>query len=93
MPSEKKTAVTRPQNIFLESRNRLAVTGVTDIDSFDEATVLLYTDLGALVVQGSGLHIDRIDLDSGELTLTGEVSGLVYDASRIKGGLLTRLFR
>ncbi|MBS4785244.1 MAG: sporulation protein YabP [Clostridiales bacterium] len=93
MPADKKTSTVRPQNIFLESRSKMSVTGVTDIDSFDENTILLYTDLGALVIHGSGLHIDRIDLDSGELTLTGEVASVAYDGSRVKGGLFTRLFR
>lgn len=59
MPADKKTSTVRPQNIFLESRSKMSVTGVTDIDSFDENTILLYTDLGALVIHGSGLHIDR----------------------------------
>ena len=93
MASDKKGAAQRPQNLFMESRSKMAGTGVTDIDSFDENSILLYTDLGALVIHGAGLHIDRIDLDSGELTLTGEISSAAYDESRVKGGFFTRLFR
>jgi len=83
-----------PHNVILEGRKNLSVTGVTDIESFDEQVVILYTDLGELTIKGEGLHINRIDVDSGELSLEGEVYGLSYDDHLPhKGGFLSRLFR
>lgn len=94
MAEEKKKMPTRPQNIYLENRGTMSVTGVTDIESFDETTVVLYTDLGLLLVRGEGLHISRIDLESGELSLDGEVQGISYeDGYHGRGGLLAKLFR
>ena len=56
-------------NLILEERGSLTVTGVEDIDSFDDQTVVIYTGLGELTVRGNQLHIERIDLQAGELEL------------------------
>ena len=48
-------------NLILEERGSLTVTGVEDIDSFDDQTVVIYTGLGELTVRGNQLHIERID--------------------------------
>ena len=55
--------------------------------------MLLFTDLGALVIRGQELHIDRIDLEVGEVAVTGCITALIYDESRVKGGFLARLLR
>lgn len=92
MPEEK--TIVRAHRLELDSRRSLNITGVTDIDSFDEETVALFTDVGELIIKGSSLHIGRIDVDSGELSLDGEIDSLEYtDNTVAKGGLLGRLFR
>ena len=79
-------------NLILEERGSLTVTGVEDIDSFDDQTVVIYTGLGELTVRGNQLHIERIDLDSGQLEVRGKVQELSYDESAPKGTLWSRLF-
>jgi len=80
--------------IVMDSRRNLSITGVTDIDSFDEQIVAVYTDVGELVVRGSGLHIGKIDVDSGELVLDGEIESLEYtDNISSRGSLWSRLLR
>ena len=71
----------------------MTVTGVTDVDSFDEQTVVLNTEIGELLVKGYDLRISKIDVESGELTLDGELYALSYSDQQPKGGLLSRLFR
>lgn len=94
MQEDKKKITGRPQNIYIENRGAMSVTGVTDIESFDEETVVLYTDLGLIVVRGNALHITRIDLDCGELALDGDITAVAYEDSYAgKGGLLAKLFR
>ena len=68
-------------------------TGVSDVDSFDDQTIVAYTDLGELVVRGHGLHINRLNMETGELTLTGEVDSLTYTEGRRENGFLSRLFK
>ena len=60
------------QGIILENRKKLTISGMTDVDSFDEKTICLYTQLGELTVQGTGLHIDSMSIDSGDMTISGE---------------------
>lgn len=81
-------------NLILEERGSLTVTGVEDIDSFDDQTVVIYTGLGELTVRGNQLHIERIDLQAGELELQGQFDALTYaDQPAVRGGFFARIFR
>ena len=90
---EKTRAATGPQNLMLENRENLLIQGVQQVESFDEESIQLDTLLGALVIRGRGLHIDRIDDQNGEVAVTGEIVALLYDETRFKGGFLARLLR
>ena len=59
MTEEKKQKL--PHSVILENRKAFTATGVSNVDSFDEQTIVVYTDLGELVVKGSGLHINRLN--------------------------------
>lgn len=85
----------RAHSVHLDNRELLSVTGVRDVASFNECEVALLTDAGALTVEGTGLHITRLDLDDGQVVVEGEVSALVYedDIPEKKGSLLKRMFR
>ncbi len=82
-------------NAIMEDRSKLMLTGVTDVENFDENKVYLYTQLGELVIRGKQLHVNEISLESGELTVEGEINALIYgDKDRTKKlGLLGKLFR
>lgn len=81
-------------NLILEERGSLTVTGVEDVDSFDEQTVVVYTGLGELTVRGNQLHIERIDLQAEELELQGQVDSMTYtDQPAARGGFFARIFR
>ena len=83
-----------PHNLIMENRNRLTVSGVSDVDSFDAQTVVIFTQMGELTVRGSDLHIINLNIDSGELSLEGTVNSLTYsDEQPGKGGFFSRVFR
>lgn len=82
----------KPQRITLDERARLTVTGVEEVMSFDEERIVMRTVLGELTVLGSGLHIGRLSLDTGELDVEGEVSELAFSERGASGGLWSRLF-
>lgn len=84
---------TRPHALTLEGRQALRVTGVEEVESFDEAAVVLVTQQGLLVVRGEGLHIEALSLEGGELKLTGQIDSLCYEQAERPGGLLRRLLR
>lgn len=81
-------------SVTLEGRERLCVTGVEEVESFDENTIVMVTTGGALVVRGSDLHIEQLSLDGGQLQVEGQVESLTYEDERGggRGGLLARLF-
>ena len=82
-------------NIILENRKSLSISGITDVDSFDEREISLYTELGELTVQGRELHIDAMSVETGNMTITGDIWAVVYGDRDRKGPLsaLGRLFR
>ena len=81
--------------LVLEGREQLTVTGVEEVESFDENTIVMYTSRGTLIVRGENLHIEKLSLDGGDLKVEGDIDSLTYeDGSREKGGgFLSRLFR
>jgi len=91
---DKKANAQYPHHVILENRTGLSVSGVEDVESFDENTMVMYTGKGTLVVRGEGLHIEKLSLDGGDLKVEGNIDSLSYeDGGREKGGLLARLFR
>lgn len=81
-------------NLRLEGRSKLSLTGVTDVESFDETAAVLETAMGTLIVRGSSLHVEQLNLEAGEVKLTGEVDALSYEQrAASQGSFLSRLFR
>ena len=76
----------------MESREKLSVSGVDDVSGFDENLIVLTTGQGDLTIRGQGLHIDRIDLDAGQLEVRGHIQELSYDEPARSGSLWSRLF-
>ena len=66
------------QNIVLENRERLNVTGINDILSFDDQVVILSTDLGMLTVKGNELKINKLNIDESEVKIEGNISSMSY---------------
>lgn len=87
-----RTEPMRPHQVILQDRRQLEMTGVTDVDSFDDTSIKAYTALGVLTVSGSGLHIRHLDLENGLLALEGQIDTLAY-ADVVRGGFFSRLFR
>ena len=83
-----------PHSLILNERNELNVSGVRDVDSFDEESVVAFTDLGELIISGDELHISRLDVETGDLSIEGNVKSLVYEGNHPKGkGFFSRLIK
>ncbi|MCR5599219.1 MAG: sporulation protein YabP [Ruminococcus sp.] len=87
--------VKQNHNLILENRKSLSISGITDVDSFDEKEISLYTQLGELTIQGRELHIDAMSVETGDMTITGDIWALIYGDRDKKGPIsaLGRLFR
>ena len=91
MPNQQQ-ALEAPHKLTLEGRSRLSVSGVRDVESFDENTVVMDTSRGVLVVQGENLHLQNLSLDGGLVIVDGTVGAMVYEEERRRGGVFSRLF-
>ncbi len=81
-------------NVIIEGRERLSISGVEDVESFDEESIIIYTSKGTLTVLGEGMRIEKLSVDQGELTVEGNIGALQYeDEVRRTGGFWHRLFR
>lgn len=94
MAIKEETALAVSHRLTLEGRRRLAATGVTDVASFDETAAALETAQGTLILRGRELHVEQLDLEAGQVKISGEVDSMVYEENRqTRESFLTRLFR
>lgn len=94
--TEEHAATKQPHNLILQNRKDLSVSGVTEVVSFDENTVVLITALGELTVRGFSLHISKTSVETGEVVLDGEIHELLYTNPRGQkqsGSIFARMFR
>ena len=80
-----------PHRLTLEDRQHLILTGVTDVDSFDENTVLLRTNRGLVSVRGEGLQLRSLSTEGGQAAVDGTVTAIVYEGAPRQCGFLRRL--
>lgn len=78
-------------DLTLKGRQKLTMTGVTEVVSFDESAVELHTELGTLLVQGQNLQLKTLSADGGQVAVEGKVSLLQYEEPREPGGWLRRI--
>ena len=81
-----------PHKLTLNERRQLTMSGVTEVVSFEETSVVLQTGLGTLVVQGQGLKLKTLSPEGGQVAVDGDISALIYEEPR-EGGLWQRLWR
>lgn len=92
-----KVSKPKPQNLILENRERLSVSGVIDVESFNDECVIVDTELGVLIIRGEDLHINKLSLDSSELSVDGDIISCEYsdrEGSKSKGlGFFGKMFK
>lgn len=95
MEDKKLNKVITNQNIIMENREKISITGVIDIHSFDDELVLAQTELGILTIKGDDLRMNKLNLDNNELIVEGQICAVAYsDASEEKTkGFMKKLFK
>ena len=87
---EKKTFKASNQNIFLENRQKISITDVQDVDSFDDEMIQVLTPKGNIIIKGAKLQIQKLDLEDGKVIINGTINSINYvekDSSKGKGFL------
>ena len=84
------------QNIILENREKITISGVLDVLSFDDQIVILDTELGMLTVKGENIKINKLNIDTTEIIIEGTINSLSYNQKEIdkkNQGILTKIFK
>jgi sporulation protein YabP len=78
MGRDKKAREQKEHNITVRGRKQVDITGVKQVESFDNEEFLLETELGFLAIRGDNLHIKNLDVEQGIVSVEGKVYDLVY---------------
>lgn len=84
------------QNLILENREKLSISGVNDVLSFDDQIVIIDTELGLLTVKGENLRINKLSIDTSEVIVEGDISGINYsdqNNERERGSFISKIFK
>ena len=83
------------QNLILENRENLTISGVIDVLSFDDQIVILETELGMLTIKGDDLRINKLSIDTQDVIIEGNINTLTYSEKEEKknGSLLGKIFK
>ena len=85
------------QNLILENRGKLSISGVLDVLSFDDQVIMVETELGLLTIKGENLRINKLSIDTSEVIIEGDISNLAYSEKSgdktSKGGLMSKIFK
>lgn len=91
---EGSTLRLRSHSIHIENRELASITGVKDVASFNESEVILMTEGGGLTVDGTELHITKLNLEEGQVIIEGQIIAMEYDDMPVqRGSLFSRMFR
>jgi sporulation protein YabP len=83
-------------NLVLENRKKLSITGVNEVISFNDQAIILTTNLGSLTLKGKNLKMNKLDVQNGDVMITGKINSFEYaekENTKNKDSILSRLFR
>ena len=84
------------QNLVLENREKLTISGEIDVLIFDHQVVIVETELGLLTIKGENLRINKLSIDTSEVIVEGEIYNLAYsenDIDKKSSSLLGKIFK
>ena len=86
----------KKSSVVLENRKKISITGVNEVISFNDEVIILTTNLGTLTLKGKDLKMNKLDVQNGDIMITGKINSFVYlekDSLKNKDSILNRLFR
>ena len=94
---EERNTGNKIQNLYLENRETLKITGVEQVENFNEHAIEVYSVKGMITIKGNGMHISKLNLDDGTLKIEGNIDSVVYSNKTVNGskgkGFLGKLFK
>lgn len=86
-----------PENVIhdliIENRKKITLTGINDVESFDEETVTATGACGEISIRGSSLKISSLSVESGDMVVEGQIDAVIYSEAKATGSFFSRVFR
>lgn len=86
-----------PENVMhdlvIESRKKATMTGIIDVESFDEETIVAQSECGEIYIKGNSLKISRLSVESGDMIVEGNIDSVIYSEGKSAGGFFSKVFR
>jgi len=93
----RKMRTERSHIVSIDNRKKMAVSAVLNVESFNEMEIVLETEMGMLTIKGSSLHMSKLNLDTGDLLIDGNIDSCVYsekqDFKTKSAGFLSKLLK
>ncbi len=83
----------KPHNVIMNNCEKLSMTGISDVDSFDEKIILCYTDKARLAIRGYNLKVESVDTVGGDMEVSGKITSLSYSDEQKKQNIFSKLFK
>ena len=80
-------------NVIMENREKISISGVKKTENFDDKIIVLDTQMGQMTIKGDNLHISKMDIDTGNLSVTGNIYGLIYNETHNSNSFIKRIFK
>jgi len=80
-------------NVIMENREKISISGVKKTENFDDKIIVLDTQMGQMTIKGDNLHISKMDIDTGNLSVTGNIYGLIYNETNNSNSFIKRIFK
>ncbi|MPQ42166.1 sporulation protein YabP [Clostridium tarantellae] len=85
------TLENKKSNLSLEDRKKLWLTGVLEVLGFNEEKISVNTNLGLLIIKGEGLKMNKLDVQNGEVIISGYVYSLNYIGKKSKKNFFPKI--
>ena len=80
-------------DLIIESRKKITLTGINDVESFDDETITATGNCGEISIRGSALRISSLSVETGDMIVEGQIDAVIYSEAKATGSFLSRVFR
>lgn len=80
-------------DLIIECRSKVTMTGITDVESYDDESIIAQSGCGEITIHGRNLKISRLSVDSGDMTIEGEINSVAYAEGKSGGSFFSKVFK
>jgi sporulation protein YabP len=80
-------------DLIIECRKKVTMTGIKDVDSFDDEIIIAQSECGELTIHGRNLKISKLSVESGDMTVEGDIDSITYAEGKSQGGFFSKVFK